>query len=99
MARRKGYVVAAPGARPGIGSRLLGLGQAVWLARELGRDVIVDWRRTHFFERVWRNYFPEFCDPVRTICGVAVHHPRSLKTQRYRRAEKHERPSRDAALC
>src|SRR4051794_41834054 len=97
MVRRKGYVVADPGARPGIGSRLLGLGQAVWLARELGRDVIVDWRRTHFFEDRSRNYFTEFFEPLRTICGVGVHHPRSRKTQRYRRGGEQERPGLRAA--
>jgi hypothetical protein len=99
MLGRKGYVVADPGGRPGIGSRLLGLGQAVWLARELDRDVIVEWRGTHFFEDRSRNYFTEFFEPVRTICGVSIHHPRSRATWTYARAEKQDRPSLDTALC
>jgi hypothetical protein len=99
MARRKVHVVAHEGARPGAGSRLVGLGQAVWLARELGRAVIVDWRRTHFFEDRSRNYFTEFFEPVRTICGVRMHYPPSHKTRRYEWAERHERARLDAALC
>jgi hypothetical protein len=98
MVRRKGFVVADPGQRPGIGSRLLGLGQAVWLARELGRDVIVDWRRTLFLEDQSRNYFTEFFEPVPTICGVPMHYAPSRHTRTYGWAAKHKQPSLYAAL-
>jgi Nodulation protein Z (NodZ) len=96
---RKGYVVADPGPRPGVGSRLLGLAQAVWLARELGREVIVDWRRTPFFESRSRNYFTESFEPVPTICGVPMHYPPSRRLWRYTWAEEREKPDLDASLC
>jgi hypothetical protein len=98
MVRRKGYVVADPGQRPGIGSRLLGLGQAVWLARELGRAVIVDWRRTLFLDDQSRNYFTEFFEHVPRICGVPMHYAPSRQTRTYGWAVKHKQPRVDAAL-
>jgi hypothetical protein len=81
-----GYVVADPGDRPGIGSRLLGLAQAVWLARELGRRVVVDWRRTPFLEDQSKNYFTEFFEPVRTICGVSIEYAPSRDAKKYTQA-------------
>jgi Nodulation protein Z (NodZ) len=99
MPRRTGYVLPELRPRPGIGSRLTSLGQAVWLARELDRAVIVDWRRTLFFENRLRNYFTEFFEPVPTICGVPMHYPRSRKTRKYEWAKRRDRPWLDAALC
>jgi hypothetical protein len=96
---RKGYVVADPGPRPGIGSRLLGLGQAVWVARELGREVIVNWRRTPFFEDRTRNYFTESFEPVPTICGVPIKYPPSHKMRKYWWTRGRKKPNLDAALC
>src|SRR5262249_44564791 len=46
-----------------------------------------------------RDYFTEFFEPARTICGVPMHHPRSRTTRKYARAKKDDRPSLDAGLC
>ena len=80
---RDSYLVAYPRAGEGIGSRLRQLGDAVWLGRELGRAVIVDWRRSRFLRDGARNYFTEVFAPVPEILGVAMHYPPSPATREY----------------
>lgn len=67
-----GYVVTRPWPESGVGSNLVSLAGAVWLARELGRAVIVDWRATSFLQDTSLNYFTEFFEPVPQIQRVPV---------------------------
>ncbi len=66
------YVVTRPYPGSGIGSNLVSLAGAVWLARTLGRSVVVDWRATAFLKDPARNYYTEFLEPVPEIQGVPV---------------------------
>jgi len=67
-----GYVVARAARGPGIGTRLLSLAGAVWLARRLGRAVVIDWRRSAYLEDPALDYFTELFEPVPEILGVPV---------------------------
>ena len=86
-----GYVVANPAGREGVGRRLLQLGEAVWLGRELGRAVIVDWRDTLFLENKALNYFTEVFTPVPEILGVPMHYVPSPSMGEYEQRGKGER--------
>jgi hypothetical protein len=69
---RDGFVITRPHPGSGIGSNLLSLAGAVWLAGRLGRSVVVDWRATSFLKDPARNYFTEFLEAVPEIQGVPV---------------------------
>lgn len=66
------YVVTRPFGGSGIGSNLLSLAGAVWLAGRLDRTVIVDWRGSDFLRDKSCNFFTEFFEPVGEIQGVPV---------------------------
>src|SRR5262245_4825248 len=66
------YVVTRPHPGSGVGSNLASFGGAIWCARKLGRDVIVDWRRSAFLKDQSLNYFTEFFEPREIISGVRV---------------------------
>lgn len=55
-----------------MGSNLLSLAGAVWVAKQLARTVIVDWRDTVFLKDPTRNYFTEFFAQPSEIQGVPV---------------------------
>jgi hypothetical protein len=82
-AEPNGYLVANPSLRAGIGTRLLHLAETTLLARALGREVIVDWRRTPFLQNRSLNYFTEFFVPAPKILGVPVHYVPSPSTDEY----------------
>jgi hypothetical protein len=66
----RGYVVARAARGPGIGTRLLSLAGAVWLARRLGRAVVIDWRESAYLEDPSLDYFTELFEPVPEMLGV-----------------------------
>jgi Nodulation protein Z (NodZ) len=66
------FVVTRPFPGSGIGSNLVSLAGAVWLAGRLHRDVVVDWRNSDFLLDKSLNLFTEFLEPVDEIQGVAV---------------------------
>jgi hypothetical protein len=68
----RGFVVTRPYPDSGIGSNLVSFAGSLWLASELGRDVIVDWRNSSFLHDKSTNLFTEFLEPVEEIQGVRV---------------------------
>ena len=78
-----GYVITSSHRGDGIGSRLLKLAEAVWLARELGRAVIVDWRKAAFLKDRSLNYFTEFFEPAPQILGVPIFYAPSPEVEHY----------------
>src|SRR6266849_2927241 len=86
-----GYIIVQPQEREGIGSRLLQLGQAVWLGRELGRTVIVDWRGTVFLKDKGLNYFTEVFAALPEILGVPMDYAPSPATREYEQTRESER--------
>lgn len=66
------YVIARATRGLGIGTRLISLAGAVWLARRLGRAVIVDWLGSAYLEDPSLNYFTEIFEPVPSIAGVPI---------------------------
>ncbi len=66
------FVVTRPFPGSGIGSNLVSMAGAVWLAGRLRRELIVDWRATDFLQDKSLNLFPEYLDPVEEIQGVRV---------------------------
>jgi hypothetical protein len=86
-----GYLVSKPNPKAGIGSRLLELGETVWLGREFGRAVIVDWRNTRFLKDKALNYFTEVFAPVPEILGVPMCYAPSpaLRDYEQRKGERH----------
>jgi hypothetical protein len=68
------YLVTHPFPKSGIGSNLSSLAGAIWLARKLGRELIVDWRALAHLKDKSLNYFTEFFTPPAIIQGVRVHY-------------------------
>ena len=68
------WIVSTSPPEDGIGSRLVHLGEAIWLAREFGCSVIVDWRGSVFLKDKTLNYFTEFFVPIPEILGVPIHY-------------------------
>ena len=68
------YIVTHPHAPSGIGSNLASLAGAIWYARQLNRDVIVDWRALAHLKDKSLNYFTEFFAAPTHIQGVRVHY-------------------------
>jgi hypothetical protein len=66
------FLVSRPYPESGVGSNVASLAGAVWLARETGRTLVVDWRGTVFLQDKALNYFTEFFDAVPEILGVPV---------------------------
>lgn len=92
-----GYFVSKPTPKAGIGSRLLELGETVWLGLQFGRAVIVDWRNTRFLkDRV--NYFTEVFAPVPEILGVPMYYVPCRGLREYEQKRRRELPTLDHAL-
>lgn len=68
------YIVTHPRPMSGMGSNLVSLAGAVWYAKQLGRELIVDWRGLECMQDKSRNFFTEFYEAPREIQGVRVHY-------------------------
>ncbi len=68
------YIVTHPQPLSGMGSNLASLAGAVWLASQLGRELIVDWRGVACMRDQSRNFFTEFYEQPREIQGVRMHY-------------------------
>jgi len=68
------FVVTRPIPESGLGSNLASLAGAWWLAKRLGRDLIVDWRGMVFLKDPSINYFTRYFQAVTHIEGVRVHY-------------------------
>lgn len=68
------FVVTRPIPESGLGSNLASMAGAWWLAKRLGRDLIVDWRGMVFLRDPSINYFTQYFEPVSVIEGVRVHY-------------------------
>jgi hypothetical protein len=66
----QGAVVTRPFRESNIGSNLASLAGAVWLARQLDRELIVDWRGLSQLGDPSLNYFAEFFETPSEILGV-----------------------------
>jgi hypothetical protein len=67
-----GYVVTRPYPKSNVGSNLASLAGAVWLARRLDRELVVDWRGLSQLRDPALNYFTEFLEAPGEILGVPV---------------------------
>ncbi|HEY8030656.1 MAG TPA: nodulation protein NodZ [Gaiellaceae bacterium] len=66
------FVVTRPYPGSNVGSNLASLAGAAWLARRLGRELIVDWRGMTQLRDPSLNYFTEFFETPSTIAGVVT---------------------------
>jgi hypothetical protein len=66
------YVVTRPYPDSNVGSNLSNLAGAIWLARRLGRTLVVDWRGMRQLGDDSANYFSEFFATPEEILGVPV---------------------------
>jgi Nodulation protein Z (NodZ) len=66
------YVVNRPFADSNVGSNLSSLAGAHWLARRLGRTLVVDWRGMSQLGDPSLNYFTEFFEAPPELLGVPV---------------------------
>jgi hypothetical protein len=67
-------VVTRPFPGSNVGSNLASLAGAVWLARQLGRELVVDWRGQSQLRDPLLNYFTEFFEAPPELLGVPVHY-------------------------
>jgi hypothetical protein len=65
-------IVTRPYPDSGIGSNLVSLAGAIWLAQRSGRSVIVDWRDAAVLKDKSLNYFSAFLETPAVIQGVNV---------------------------
>jgi hypothetical protein len=70
MVESRAYVVSRPYEDSNVGSNLASLAGAAWLARRLGRDLIVDWRGMSQLQDKSLNYFSEFFAAPSELTGV-----------------------------
>jgi hypothetical protein len=68
------YVVSRPYPDSNVGSNLSSLAGALWLARRLGRDLVVDWRGMRQLNDPALNYFTEFFACPAELLGTRVHY-------------------------
>jgi hypothetical protein len=68
------FVVTRPYTDSNVGSNLASLAGALWLARRLNRELIVDWRGMSQLRDEDANYFTEFFEHPDTLLGVRVHY-------------------------
>jgi Nodulation protein Z (NodZ) len=66
------YVVSRPFPDSNVGSNLSSLAGAHWLARRLGRSLVVDWRGMSQLNDASLNYFTEFFETPSELLGVPV---------------------------
>jgi Nodulation protein Z (NodZ) len=69
-----GYVVNRPFGDSNVGSNLSSLAGAHWLARHLGRGLVVDWREMSQLKDASLNYFTEFFEAPSELLGVPIHY-------------------------
>lgn len=75
-----GYVVTRPFTDSNVGSNLSSLAGAHWLARRLGRALVIDWRGLSQLKDPRLNYFTEFFEAPPELAGVPVlYAPRELR--------------------
>ncbi len=67
-----GPVVTRPYPESNVGSNLSSLCGALWLARRLGRPLVVDWRERTQLQDKSLNYFSEFFATPERLLGVDV---------------------------
>jgi hypothetical protein len=67
-------VVTRPFPGSNVGSNLASLAGSVWLARQLGRELVVDWRGQSQLRDPSLNYFTEFFEAPPELLGVPVHY-------------------------
>jgi hypothetical protein len=67
-----GYVVTRPYPDSNVGSNLSSLAGGLWLAQQLGRTLVVDWRGQAQLPDKSLNYFSEFFEQPSEILGVPV---------------------------
>jgi hypothetical protein len=70
----KRAVVTRPFPESGLGSNLMSLAGAVWLAGRLRRCVVVDWRGMVDLKDPSLDYFLEFFEPLQAVHGVRIEH-------------------------
>jgi hypothetical protein len=97
--RPEQYVIARSARGPGLGTRLISLAGAVWLAKQLERPVVVDWRSSAYLEDASLNYFTEFFEPVPEILGVPILYAPSAEAGDHREAPEGERVRLRASQC
>jgi hypothetical protein len=68
------YIVTHPRPMSGMGSNLASLAGAIWFAKQLGRDLVVDWRGLECLKDKAANFFTEFYEAPREIQGVRMHY-------------------------
>jgi hypothetical protein len=85
------WIVSSPPAGDGIGSRLLHLSEAVWLARSSGCPVVVDWRGSAFLKDPSLDYFTELFVPAPELLGARMHHVPSPEVDGWASAGEDER--------
>lgn len=72
--RPRSLIVTRPYPDSGVGSNLVSLAGALWLAQRSGRSVIVDWRDAAVLKDKTLNYFSEFFETPAVIQGVKVYY-------------------------
>jgi len=86
-----GYVVSKPLRGSNVGSNLASLAGAIWLARRLGRAVVVDWRERPQLADQNANYFAEFFEtPAKILDVPLLYAPLDGFPEKVRRLELHE---------
>jgi len=65
-----GYVITRPYSTSNVGSNLASLAGALWLAKSLGRGLVVDWRGMSQLAEAQLNYFTEFFATPAAFDGV-----------------------------
>ena len=66
------FVVTRPYPKSNVGSNLASMAGAVWVARRLGRTLVVDWRGMSQLGDPSLNYFSEFFESPAEVEGVPV---------------------------
>src|SRR5438105_2350207 len=72
MPSETGFVVTRPFPQSNVGSNLASLAGAAWLARQLGRALVVDWRGMSQLRDPETNYFSAFFATPDSLLGIPV---------------------------
>ncbi len=67
------YVISRPFRDSNIGSNLSSLAGGLWVARQLGRELIIDWRGLRQLRDESLNYFAQFLSLPDELHGVRLH--------------------------
>jgi hypothetical protein len=68
------YVVTRPYPESGLGSNLASMAGALYLAKRLDRDLLVDWRGMVFLKDPTVNYFTQYFAELPEFDGVRIHY-------------------------